>query len=257
MKQKKCTKFKEFILNLIFPRNIKCIFCGEELKENDVNNTCKNCFCSLPFVSNPCKRCGGPMIDGQVGVCQNCKRHNFDFALARTVFVYDEMLIKIIHSLKYNGNKYLIPPLTKYLLQAFATWDIFPDIVTCVPMYPSKEKVRGYNQSKELAKEFSKATKIPFVELCDKVIDNPSQASLGMRERLINVVDTYALKSEHKKLIKGKTILIIDDVMTTGATCSEVSKVLRHHGASVCHALTLAHGMTSVQTDEEQSTIDS
>ena len=140
----------------------------------------------------------------------------------------------------------MIEHIVKYLVDMYATWNVFADIITCVPMFELKETERGFNQSKIIAKKFAEFVKVPFVELCAKVVDTPSQTSLNTKERIENVKDSFNFKSEYKKLIKNKTILIIDDVVTTGATTSELSKVLIEHGAKECYVLSFAH--TKLQT---------
>ena len=240
MKQK-ISKFKDMILNLMFPSGIKCMFCTGELNQNSYNNTCENCLENLPFVKNPCGICGSSMNENQHGVCLRCKSKNFDFVQAKSVFEYVDTPLNVVHNLKYNGKKYLVNYITKYILDVYSTWGVFADVVTCVPMFEQKEKERGYNQSKLLAKEFSKFAKIPFYELCAKVVDTPSQTELNTNERINNVADSFAFKREFKKAIKGKTILIIDDVITTGATTSEISKILLKAGAKECYVLSFAH----------------
>ncbi len=240
MKQK-ISKFKDTVLNLIYPKNIKCMFCSEELNQNSYNTTCENCLEVLPFIENPCDRCGSPMGENQVGVCFKCKKSNFNFTRAKSVFEYKDSPLVVVHNAKYNAKTYLIEYMAKYLLDVYAIWDVFADVVTNIPMFETKEKSRGYNQSKLLAEEFSRIAQIPFVELCAKIVDNVSQTDLNTQERIKNIEDSFAVKSENKKLIKGKTILIIDDVITTGATSSELSKTMLKAGAKECFVLSFAH----------------
>lgn len=240
MKQK-ISKFKDRILNLIFPKNIKCMFCMGELNQNSYNATCEDCLEIVPFIKNPCERCGSSLNENQTGVCLRCKSTNYFFTQAKSVFEYVDLPLKVVHNLKYNGRKYLTEYMVRYMLDIYATWNLFADFVTCVPMFELKEKERGYNQAKLLAEEFSKQTKVPFYEFCVKVVDTKSQTELNTEERIKNVEDSFAFKPEFKKLIKGKTILIVDDVITTGATTSEIAKVLINAGAKECYVLTFAH----------------
>ena len=235
----------------MYPKNIKCMFCVEELNQLEYNCTCENCMPILPFISKPCSRCGSPMNENQKGVCLKCKTRNFYFSQAKSIFEYTEKPLKVVHDVKYNGKTYLIEYMVRYLVDLYATWNIFPDLITCVSMFPSKEKARGYNQSKLLAERFAKDVNVPFYELCSKVVDTVSQTELNTKERIDNVKDSFKLKSEYFKLVKNKTILIIDDVITTGATCSEISKVLLEAGASACYALSFAHTkLDQVQTED-------
>ena len=248
MTQKK--KFFEKVLNLMYPNNIKCMFCNEELNDNSYNNTCVTCLSTLPFISNVCYKCGCQMLENQTGTCLKCKRNNFYFTNARSIFRYEGSPLQVVHNIKYNNQKYLVESVVKYLLHSFATWNVFPDIVTNVPMFPKKEKERGYNQSTLMAKMFCEKSNLNFVELCSKIKDTTSQTSLNIKERFQNIENSFALKPENKKLIKNKTILIIDDVITTGATTNELSKVLLMNGASCCYVLTFAH------TSLEQVTLE-
>ena len=242
---------KEKILNLMYPKNIKCMFCGEELNQLEYNCTCEECMKTLPFISNPCDRCGSPMGENQKGVCFKCKSRNFYFAQAKSIFEYNDKPLEVVHNLKYNNKKYLVDYMVRYLLDVYSTWNVFVDIVTNVPMFPTKEVTRGYNQSKLIAKKFSSDAKLTFCELCFKVKDTTSQTELNTKERLENVKDSFAFNEEYKNLIKDKTILIIDDVITTGATVSEVCKVLLKNGAKACYALSFAHTkLNQIQFEE-------
>lgn len=240
MKQK-ISKIKDKILDLIFPKNIKCMFCAGELNQNSHNATCEDCLEILPFIKNPCERCGSPMNENQKGVCLKCKNTNYFFKQAKSVFEYENLPLKVVHNLKYNGRKYLTEYMVRYMLDIYATWNLFADFVTSVPMFELKEKERGYNQASLLANEFSLQTKVPFYEFCSKSVDTLSQTELNTQERIKNVEGSFDFKPEYKKLIKGKTILIIDDVITTGATTNEIAKVLVNAGAKDCYVLTFAH----------------
>lgn len=112
------------------------------------------------------------------------------------------------------------------------------DAVTYVPMYPKRERERGYNQSKLLAKDISKLLKIPFRNYIDKIKDNePQHNCLTQAKRRDNVKGAY--KAVNKENIKGKTILIIDDILTTGYTLGECCKVLEKETEAklICAAL--------------------
>ena len=123
MKQK-MSKFKDMILNLMFPSGIKCMFCGDELNQNSYNTTCVHCLESLPFIKNPCGRCGSSMEENQQGVCFRCKSNNFNFVQAKSVFDYTDSPLNVVHNLKYNGKKYLVEYIVKYLLDIYGTWNV-------------------------------------------------------------------------------------------------------------------------------------
>lgn len=237
-------KIKDFgnkILDLIYAKNIKCMFCMDELNQNSYNCTCEHCLETLPFISNPCDRCGSQMNENQHGVCMKCKKRNFAFEQAKSVFEYRDEPKMVVHGLKYSGKKYLAGYMVRYLLDVYAPWNLFADIVTCVPTFSLKAKGRDYNHSQVLAEIFAKQLKLPFYELTAKVVDTSSQTELNTHERMENMKDSFVVKPEFKELIKDKTILIIDDVITTGATSNEISKILKESGAKECYVLSFAH----------------
>lgn len=240
MKQK-IKNFTNKILDLIYPKNIKCMFCMEELNQNDYNCTCETCLEVLPFITHGCSRCGSPMNKNQKGVCMKCKSRNFYFTQAKSVFEYTERPMKVVHDVKYSQKRYLIEYMVKYMAEIYSTWGVFPDYITCVPMYPTREKERTYNQSKLLAEQLSQLVQVPFCDFCIKVVDTLSQTELNTSERIENIKNSFKCKQGLKNKIKGKRVLIVDDVITTGATTSEISRVLLENGAKECFALSFAH----------------
>ena len=234
-------KLKESVLNLMFPENIKCFFCLYELNEFEQDNTCENCLQTLPFIKTPCLKCGADIDMSNLPICAVCKRRNYAFSQARSVFVYKDNPLNIVHNLKYNNHKYLSRHMAKYMSYVYGSWGIFPDFVTSVPMFKEKERKRGYNQSTLLAKDFCSITGLEFLECCTKTKNTETQTALSTNARFKNVENVFEILPKEKEKLKGKTILIIDDVITTGATMSEMSRVLLQAGASNCYALSFAH----------------
>jgi len=234
-------KIKNSVLSLMFPEDIKCFFCLNELNENSVDNTCVECLKSLPYILDPCVRCGVNMDKENMPLCMLCTTHKYNFIQARSPFVYEGKPLEVVHKLKYNNMKYLSKHMAKYMGYTYGKWGVFADFVTSVPMFKDKEKKRGYNQATILAKDFCALAGLNYLECCRKIKDTESQTTLNIKERFENVENTFEILPEIKEKIKGKTILIIDDVITTGATVNELSKVLLAAGAKECFALSFAH----------------
>lgn len=234
-------RFNKYLLKLVYPNGIKCIFCGDELDNNSYNFCCANCLKTLPFIKACCIRCGNPMNENSDAVCFSCKTNNYNFVNAFSVFEYRDEILNVIHKFKYNSGKYLYKPLSKFMLDYYVTKNLKVDCVTYIPMFNKKEKSRGYNQAKLLAEEFAKSVKLPVYSFCKKIKDNTSQTSLDFKLRYKNVMDSFQFDKSLKNEIKGKKVLIIDDIFTTGATANELCKVLIKHGASECYVFTLAH----------------
>ncbi len=239
----KWNMFKEYLLDIFFPRHVKCIFCGEELNGNDYNDTCEKCLLTLPYIKNCCLRCGEPLSADKEGICLRCTSTNYDFELARSVFEYTDKIISVVHKYKYKNQKFLSEPISNYLCDYLAKWDIKVDMVCAVPLFKKKEKERGFNQAKLLAENVAEKFDLPYVDAVLKVKDNPSQTTLSFKERQENVLDVYAINENLKKDIKDKSILLIDDIYTTGATANAIAKILKSAHAKAVYVLTFAHAI--------------
>ena len=233
--------FKEWVLDILYPRHIKCIFCGGELNENANNDTCENCAGKLPYIKNLCPKCGNSMANGERGVCFECKTKNFEFEQAVSVFEYVGLIEKAVHNFKYNYVKPNFEPFGEYMTETLAEWGIEPDIITYVPMLKKKQKQRGFNQAELLARYVAERSGMPCAGIVEKVKENLSQASLNYISRQENIKDCFAVRKEYRGIIRGATVLLIDDIFTTGATCNEVSKILKLAGVEKVYVLTLAH----------------
>lgn len=241
MKNERLERIKDFICNLIYPLNIKCIFCGEELDERAQKDTCVKCNSRLPYITHPCLRCGREMGNTTDLVCFNCKSSNFLFTSTHSVFQYRDMIVPVIHRFKYQSHRFLYYPLAEYMCERFATLNLEPDIITSVPLHPARECERGYNQSRLLAEVIANKFSIKYLDLCEKVKENVSQTELDFKSRHDNVKDVYKILKDKRNAIEGKSILIVDDIFTTGATTNEMSRVLKNAGAGDINILTFAH----------------
>lgn len=227
------------LTSLIYPKHIKCIFCGNELKEHNEYDACEKCLNTLPFILKDfCPRCGLQMSAESVGVCLNCKNHNFYFDYARAVFIYEGAVKQAIHKMKISSAKYITEAFASSMYYYFKglNWNI--DFITFIPMHKSRLKFRGYNQAKELAIQLANKLNKPLIDCFEKIKNTPNQTSLSGKDRQENLKGAFKLI--HKD-VKDKNILIIDDIFTTGATSNEVSKLLRNKNANKIYVLTIAH----------------
>ena len=229
--------FKNRMLDLLFPKNIKCCFCGEELNSQAKKNTCVSCFEKLPFIKNPCLKCGSEMGNNTRGLCFNCSKNNMDFLISRSVFSYEGQVVNFIKKIKYDVETHRV----ENLIQCYEENYLSAEVVTFVPMTPNKEKWRGFNQSKLIAEMFAKQKGLKCVNTCKKVVDNESQTGFDFAKRKLNVENNFKFIIESKGKVKNKTVLIIDDVVTTGATVSEIARLIKKNGAKECLVLSFAH----------------
>ncbi len=239
-------KIKEFFKNLfkkvdkiLFPSNIKCLGCGRDLKEKQNIEFCDECFEKLQFIDeNKCCRVCGTILKTK-NICPHCKEEKRHFDMARSVCVYDKFMADLIAKYKYHNNPYMFKTFAYMLTEKYNLLNINVDVVIPVPITKKRKRERGYNQSLLIAKEFSKQNNLLCLDsVLIKTKDSLHQADLGYSDRQKNILNSF--KVENKKQIAGKNVLIIDDVLTTGATTSACAEVLKKANAKNVYVLTVA-----------------
>lgn len=232
-------KIKDKILDTLFPE-YSCYVCGRELMIPD-NHICERCLKSMKTISgNICKKCGMPLPEGN-SYCDTCKSREYAFDTARACYHYNETSGKIVMDLKYNKKKFVVPFIATEMLLRLDDFGVMPDIIIPVPISKRRYKERGFNQAELIADEMSEITGgrvLVESALVEKVVDSIPQARLKGKERLNNL--TRAFKLTTRKSLRGKNVLIIDDVYTTGSTVNEVAKVLRRLHPDTINVLTFA-----------------
>lgn len=236
--------FKD-IVNLLLPP--RCAVCGKVL---DIDKgLCDECIAEFDFIKDAvCYRCGRPfgnLSDGRGhGVCASClhrKRHLFRFS--RSAFGYDEFSKKLILDFKFHDRTDLASLLAKMMYVAGS--DIFAagiDVIVPVPLHYTRLLKRRYNQSALLARELGRLSGVKVC--CDavaKIKMTRPQAECSGAERLSNVKDVFAVKRPEE--ITGKRVLLIDDVLTTGATLTECGKAVRRARPKSLDNLTAARAL--------------
>jgi ComF family protein len=173
----------------------------------------------------------------QHGVCTACRSGLRRFDRATSFGFYEGPLRSLIHLFKYGGMKPLARPLAGFLERALPADDLY-DAVVPVPLHWRKKWRRGFNQAELLALQISKRRRIPFANALRRKRPTEIQAGLAMAGRRRNVAGAFLAKPNCD--LTGKRILLIDDVMTTGATASACAAALKRGGAKTVSLLTLA-----------------
>lgn len=220
---------------MLYPSGIKCIVCDEELSHDTRYGVCDSC--TLPRIETFCTVCGRQVPEQNL-VCDQCKETVMPFAEARSVCVYTDDAMRLVHRLKYGDARYLASFLAEYMTDVYFSTDWEADIVTFVPIHKSRRRLRGYNQAELLAKEVAARIRLPYDALLHKTVKTKNMARLSRAERISLICGTFAI--DVQKSVKGKTVLLIDDVLTTGATASECTRVLLASGAACVYVLTFA-----------------
>lgn len=220
-------------LDLLFPSEVKCVFCGRETKDYGI---CEKCYEKLPFiVGDTCHHCGGKMM-GLGEVCVECKSKQFSTDRGYSVLEYSGMVVPRIASFKNNGSKHIGYAFARLIEDKYYDIEEDIDLIVPVPIGEGRLKERGYNQSEILCRELIPTGKVK-VDILLRPKDTLHQTGLGRRHRETNLKDAF--KISNKKLVKGKCVLIVDDIYTTGSTINECARALKDAGASKVIGLTL------------------
>ncbi|MBQ8726498.1 MAG: ComF family protein [Clostridia bacterium] len=238
----------EDLKSIFYSRKLTCSVCR---RENFSDRTvCDECFATLPFNGESiCGHCGRA-TPYPAEYCDYCKNKESFIDLARSVYDYEQPIKGLIHRFKYDGEKYLAEEFALEMNKIFTKSMGFVDCVAFVPSTDKKLKERGYNQSRVLAEEFSKLTEIPLIDAVQKIKETESQVGLSVKERKENLKGCF--KVVEKAEVKGKTVLIVDDVMTTGSTLETLAEKLKKAGAIKVLALTVASVSFNKNKGEEQ-----
>lgn len=192
-----------------------------------------------------CEQCGEPCATS--GKCLLCRQAPPAFAAVRSWAAYAGPVRQALHSLKYHRNIALGDSLSIHLIDLYNQLNWLVDFIVPVPLSRSRNKARGYNQSALLAQPLSLAINIPYKPgFLQRVRETASQVGLNENERLQNVRGAFSAQPKH---IAGKSILVIDDITTTGATMQQCAKALITAGARCVYGLTVARAVLHSHND--------
>ncbi len=226
------------ILNILFPET--CPSCEDSSHNHSIAPFCSDCWQSMvPYKGPKCQRCGKPLVSDVSIICGECINDEPAFISAASFGLYNGPLKKAINLLKYHGVKRLSKPLSD-ILSRINLPEV--DVVIPVPLHHKRLREREYNQSALIAYRIAKKYDYDLIQNClIKTKDTSPQVGLSSKDRRKNIKNSFEVR--YQRIITGKKILLIDDVITTGATIRECSRVLNKAGASFIYAVTLAHGM--------------
>ena len=232
-------------LAMVYPE--VCQLCGAARATPGEGFVCAGCRAKVRFIERPfCERCGRPYPGEITGrfECPNCRDHELHFRQARSAVVACERMLEVIHRYKYKRELWFEPFLAELLIGvakpelAKEKWDF----IVPVPLYPAKQREREFNQAERLANYLSAATQIPVNKrLLRRARPTCTQTVLSREEREQNVRNAFAMR--RGQCLNGEHILLLDDVLTTGATTSACAKVLRGAGAGEVCVWTVARGI--------------
>jgi len=205
---------------------------------------CADCWSHIHFIAAPfCSGCGVPfdVPMGEGALCGGCIAAPSEFSKARAPMLYDDFSRRLVLGFKHADRTHPAPALASWMQRAGAEFWDEADYVAPVPLHRWRLFRRRYNQAALLAKQLGRLTqKLVLIDLMERRRATPIQGHLSRKERLVNVKGAFCVQSRYRKQIENKTIILIDDVLTTGATVNECSRVLLKAGAKAVNVLTLA-----------------
>jgi ComF family protein len=237
----KLKNFLKTILNIFFPNH--CLHCEKIINKEAL--FCTTCWSRLKFITDPkCRICSYPFEIELIGKssslpCSKCIKDPPHFDKVITIFRYNEIIKKIISDLKYYDQTFIAKKIAKLLYNKIQPELENIDLVTIIPLHRNKLKKRKFNQVALISKEIIKHKKyIP--DLLFRTKETQTQVKLTQKQRVANIKKAFMINRKHQDAIADKTILLIDDVMTTGATIEACAKALKKRKVKKIIVLTLA-----------------
>jgi len=222
------------IINWIFP--YKCIICGCEILENSI--FCPKCFSKLTFIDYPfCNKCGKILNSSyNENTCEICAKYTREFDFARALFQYDQYSMNIIMKIKKQADNYVAKICANKLYRKYNELFTNADFIVPVPSHWIRILKRGYNPANIIAYELSKISGTKYMNLLKRIRRTKYQKEKNFKERLENVKNAFKCKEN----LHNKSIILVDDVFTTGATLNSCSKALHSSGCKNIYCLTIA-----------------
>jgi ComF family protein len=218
-----------------------CLSCRAVVAEP--GTLCPACWSEVDFLTPPACACCFEPFEADVGegaLCGSCVQRQPRFRRARAVFRYDDATRSMILRLKHGDRLEGVPAFARWMARAGGEMLAEADLIVPVPLHWWRLAMRRYNQAALLAMALGKLSKVSVVpDLMLRRRRTPPQGHLSREARLRNVAGAFSVREGAKAKLEGKTVLLIDDVLTTGATVNECAKVLRRAGAAQVDVLTL------------------
>ena len=243
-------KFSSRLFSLIFPD--ECRICAEPLVEVSRIPVCARCLAKAKPLDAEyfCVQCRSPFrsrfpLDEQ-GRCALCRRGLRGFDAAYSFGFYEGELRELIHVFKYGRVQTLVKPLGRLIASALPGEQSF-DLIVPMPLHWRKRWRRGFNQAALLAQEIGRRSQVPVKNAVRSVKNTAAQAGLTNAKRRLNV--SGAFRPAKNLGLSGKKILLVDDVMTTGATAASCARALKAAGATQVTLVTLARADRRIDLD--------
>lgn len=229
------------ILDVIFPK--RCIFCEKALAIGEKERVCAECSKRMIYTSEPyCMKCGKELENTEKEYCSDCEKRQHIYDRGVSVFRYGDDVRKAILRLKYSNRrengKYFGSVMAKKYGQLIRQWNA--EAIIPVPIHSSRRRKRGYNQAEIIADELSQNTGVPVDSfLIERQKKTLPQKELNDNDRKKNVECAFKIC---RSIVKYKSVVVIDDIYTTGYTIDECARVLKNAGVKNIYFITVSIG---------------
>ncbi len=234
------------VLDAVLPP--RCLACRDSVDRQ--GGLCAACWKELTFIGPPfCACCGLPFgvaaLDG--ALCGECLATPPPFQRARAALVYDDPSRRLVLGLKYGDQTYAAPAYGAWLARSGADIVASADLLVPVPLHRWRLFWRRFNQAALLAQAFGRFTGLPYLpDLMKRERATPAMRGLGRLGRLRNISGAFSVRPRLAPRLNGARVVLVDDVLTTGATAAECSRALLRAGAASVDVLTLARVVKDV-----------
>jgi len=238
-----CARFCDALLAVLLAP--ACAACNAPLDHPTHGPVCAACWRSiLPLTPPLCDGCGDPLptwrtISRPLARCARCRRARRHVDRSRAIGAYEGALRSVVHALKYDGRRSLAGPLAALMRDRGRDLLEGVDAAVAVPLHPSRRRERGFNQAGDLARRLG----VPVCPALRRIRATSAQSGLPACRRHGNVRGAFRL-TRAARLLAGKTVVLVDDVSTTGATLEACARVLKEGGVAEVRALTAARVVT-------------
>lgn len=226
------TDVVNYFKQIISPKNISCVLCNDLISRANSYSLCKKCFYKINFIQESCVKCG--RYGESSSICMECKDETYHFDKIYSVTEYNSFIHKYMYKFKYGHESYLGRFFASLIEEFIKENNIEYDLITSVPISKRRQKIRGYNQSELIAKNLEGE----YIELFERVKETEFLSSLTKMQRFIEIENAFKIKDEsieflfkkagEKILTEKIRVLIVDDILTSGSTINELSKLLKN-----------------------------
>ena len=226
------------LINLIYPP--RCPMCGQPAPFG--SGLCPECRPLLPAIETKrCRKCGKPIEDFMV-LCPDCEKEDHLYDCGLGIYMYDETMKRAISELKYKGRREYGEVFGALIYENARSELMYwkPDCLIPIPLHPRRAAERGYNQARIISEALSEKCGVPTrADILARTLETDRMKELSAKDRMNNMIRAFAVKEDCRGI---RSVVLIDDIYTTGATIDAASAVLRKAGIAEIYFLAVCIG---------------